>query len=89
MSGEQLSLSRSGGMKPLYDKNRPAWGGIPVAESDIPPRRDGTKNVPASYKRNAINIVETYTCRDPEKRPVPANVPFRLSYNDLGMYIFL
>ena len=28
-----------------------------VAESEIPPERDGTKNVPASYKRNAITII--------------------------------
>ena len=61
-------------------KNRPVWAGIPVAESEIPPRRDGTKNVPGSYKRNAINIIETYTCRDLESRSVLANVPSRLPY---------
>ena len=37
---------------------------ISVAESNIPPRRDGTKNVLASYKRNPINIIEVHTCRD-------------------------
>ena len=63
---KKFTLPRSGGVKRLYDKNRPAWAGIPVGESDIPPRRDGTKNVPVSCKRNAINIIETYTCRDPE-----------------------
>ncbi len=35
-----------GGMKHLYGKNRPAQAGIPVAETGIPPRRDGTKNLP-------------------------------------------
>ena len=63
---EKVSLSRSGGMKHLHNKNRPTLGGIPDAESEITPRFDRTKNVPASYKRNAINVLETYTCRDPE-----------------------
>ena len=67
-------------MKHLYGKNRPAQAGIPVAETGIPPRRDGTKNVPPPYKQYVIKTIETYTCRDPEYRPVPVNVPSRLSY---------
>ena len=35
-----------GGMKHLYGKNRSAQAGIPVAETGIQARRDGTKNVP-------------------------------------------
>ena len=62
-------------MKHLYGKNRPAQAGIPVAV-----RRDGTKNVPPPYKQYVIKTIETYTCRDPEYRPVPVNVPSRLSY---------
>ena len=67
-------------MKHLYGKNRPAQAGIPVAETGIPPRRDGTKNVPPPYKQYVIKTIETYACRDPGHRPVPANVPSRLSY---------
>ncbi len=67
-------------MKHLYGKNRPAQAGIPVAQTGIPPRRDGTKNVPPPYKQYAIKTIETYTCRDPGHRPVPVNVPSRLSY---------
>ena len=67
-------------MKHLYGKNRPAQAGIPVAETGIPARRDGTKNVPPPYKQYAIKTIETYTCRDPGHRPVPVNVPSRLSY---------
>ena len=67
-------------MKHLYGKNRPAQAGIPVAETGIPPRRDWTKNVPPPYKQYAIKTIETYTCRDPGHRPVPVNVPSRLSY---------
>ncbi len=67
-------------MKHLYGKNRPAQAGIPVAETGIPPRRDGTKNVPPPYKQYVIITIETYACRDPGHRPVPANVPSRLSY---------
>ena len=67
-------------MKHLYGKNRPAQAGIPVAETGIPPRRGGTKNVPPPYKQYAIKTIETYTCRDPGHRPVPINVPSRLSY---------
>ena len=67
-------------MKHLYGKNRPAQAGIPVVETGIPPRRDGTKNVPPPYKQYAIKTIETYTCRDPGRRPVPVNVPSRLSY---------
>ena len=67
-------------MKHLYGKNRPAQAGIPVAETGIPPRRDGTKNIPPPYKQYAIKTMETYACRDPGHRPVPANVPSRLSY---------
>ncbi len=67
-------------MKHLYGKNRPAQAGIPVAETGIPPRRDGTKNVPPPYKQYVIKTIETYACRDPGHRPVPVNVPSRLSY---------
>ena len=67
-------------MKHLYGKNRPAQAGISVAETGIPARRDGTKNVPPPYKQYAIKTIETYTCRDPGHRPVPVNVPSRLSY---------
>ncbi len=76
-------LSGQGGMKHLYGKNRPAQAGIPVAETGIPPRRDGTKNVPPPYKQYAIKTIETYACRDPGHRPVPANVPSRLSYKQV------
>ena len=55
-------------------------GGIPVSATGIPPRRDGTKNVPPPYKQYAIKTIETYTCRDPGHRPVSVNVPSRLSY---------
>ena len=48
--------------------------GIPVAETGILARRDGTKNVPPPYKQQAIKTIETYTCRDPGHRPVPINV---------------
>ena len=67
-------------MKHLYGKNRPAHAGIPVAETGIPPRRDGTKNVPPPYKQYVIKTIKTYTCRDPGHRPVSVNVPSRLSY---------
>ncbi len=67
-------------MKHLYGKNRPAQAGIPVAETGIPARRDGTKNVPPPYKQYVIKTIETYACRDPGHRPVPVNVPSRLSY---------
>ncbi len=67
-------------MKHLYGKNRPAQAGIPVAETGIPARRDGTKNVPPQYKQYAIKTIETYTCRDLGHRPFPVNVPSRLSY---------
>jgi hypothetical protein len=52
----------------------------PVAQTGIPLVRDGTKNVPLPYKHLVINIIEIYTSRDPVHRPVPANVPSRLSY---------
>ena len=49
-----------GGMKNLYGKNRPLQAGTSsVAETGIPPRRDGTKNVPPPYKQYAIKTVET------------------------------
>ena len=73
-------------MKHLYGKNRPAQAGIPVAETGIPPRRDWTKNVPPPYKQYAIKTIETYTCRDPGHRPVPVNVPSRLSYKQALIY---
>ena len=59
----QVSIisSRSPGINRLYEEKRPASAGIPVAESEIPPRRDEIKNVPASYKQNVINNMETYT----------------------------
>ncbi len=69
-----------GGMKHLYGKNRPAQAGIPVAVTGIPARRDGTKNVPPPYKQYAIKTIETSICRDLGHRPVPVNVPSRLSY---------
>ena len=76
-------------MKHLYGKNRPAQAGIPVAETGIPPRRDGTKNVPPPYKQYAIKTIETYACRDPGHRPVPANVPSRLSYKQvLSIHVY-
>ncbi len=62
-----------GGMKHLYGKNRPTQAGIPIAETGIPPRRDGTKNVPPPYKQYEIKTIETYTCRDPGHRPVLVN----------------
>ena len=67
-------------MKSLYGKNRPAQAGIPVAETGIPARRDGTKNVPPPYKQYAIKTIETCTCWDPGHRPVVVNVPSRRSY---------
>ena len=67
-------------MKYLYGKNRHTQAGITVAETGIPARRDGTKNVPPPYKQHAIKTIETYTCRDPGHRPVSVNVPSRLSY---------
>ena len=77
---QQLSRAGRDEALYLYGKNRPAQAGIPVAETGIPPRRDGTKNVPPPYKQYVIKTIETYACRDPGHRPVPANVPTRLSY---------
>ena len=74
-------------MKHLYGKNRPAQAGIPVAETGIPARRDGTKNVPPPYKQYAIKTIETYTCRGPWLRPVSVNVPSCLSYKQALRYL--
>ena len=68
-----------GGMKHLYGKNRPTQAGISVAENGIPARRDGTENVPPAYKQYAIKTIETYMSGSGH-RPVPVNVPSRLSY---------
>ena len=59
----------------IYIKKRIGLAGILVGETRIPPWQDEMKNVPASYKRNARNIIETYACWDPKQHPV-----FRLSY---------
>ncbi len=59
-----------GGMKHLYGKNR-------LVEARIPARRDGRKNVPPPYKQYA-NYRNIYM--SPVYRPIPVNVPSRLSY---------
>ena len=68
---EKSTCPGQGGMKHLYGKNRPAQAGLPVAETRIPARRDGTKNFPHPFKQYATKTIEIYTCRDPTHRPVP------------------
>ncbi len=80
MSVKTAIVPGNGGVKHLYGKNRPAQAGIRVAETGIPARRDGTKNVPLPYKQYAIKTIETHKCKDPGHRPVPVNVPSRLSH---------
>ena len=60
--------SRQSGTECLYDKNCPAFPGIPVERTGIPLCRDGTKNVPAKffpYKRNGTNNRYIHAWRDP------------------------